>query len=296
MVLKRFPRILRSDALRYLAEDKAAVIGAAVFILFAFTALTADFISPHDPYKSDLLKSLRPPFWIDGGDTEHLLGCDGIGRDILSRIIFGARVSFTAGVISVGGAILFGVVLGSVAGYYGGKIDTLLMRIVDIWLSFPTILLAIALMAAIGPGFWNVVLVMVATSWVPFCRVIRGEFLSLRTRPFVMAAQATGAGDSYIISREILPNTFPSLIVLATFQLARNIIYEASLSFLGIGVSPPTPSWGSMLGFGRQHILYAWWVSTFPGLAITLVVLSINLLGDGLRDALDPRLRRAKRV
>lgn len=291
MVLER---ILKSDALRYLAKDKFAVIGAVIFISFIFTALTADFIFPYDPYESDLSKSLKPPFWINGGDMGNLLGTDIVGRDLLTMIIHGARTSLAAGAISVGCAIFIGVVLGSIAGYYGGKIDSILMRIVDMWLSFPAILLAIAVMAAIGPGFWNVVLVMSATSWVPFCRVIRGEFLSLRTRPFVIAAQAIGANSFHIIFREILPNTFPSLIVLSTFQLARNIIYEASLSFLGIGVPPPTPSWGSMLGLGRAHILDAWWVCTFPGLAITLLVLSINFLGDGLRDALDPKVRRIK--
>lgn len=276
--------------LKILSMDTRALIGGSTLFLTIILALSATFIIPYDPYEADLSKTLLPPMFA-GGTLDHPLGTDPLGRDILKQLIHGARISLSVSGLAVAISLVIGVLLGSVAGYYGGVIDDILMRIVDIWLSFPTVLLAIALMAAIGPGFWNLVIAMIVTSWAPFVRVVRGEFLSLATKPFVLAAKAAGAGDLYIIIKEMLPNVFSSLAVLVTFQLARNVVYEASLSFLGIGINPPNPSWGLMLATGRQHILNAWWLATFPGLAITIVVLGVNLLGDALGDILNPTLR-----
>ncbi len=284
-------RFLRGPTVSYMKRDPGAIVGGSIFLIFVISALFAGFVAPYDPYEADLANSLQPPVGF-GGSWEHPLGTDAIGRDLLSRLIYGARISLSVAAVSVTLAVLVGVSLGALSGYFGGVIDEVLMRIVDFWLSFPAVLMAISLMVVLGPGYWNVVAAMTLTSWVPFARVVRGEFLTLRERPFVLAAKAIGVGNAHIIFREALPNTFPSLIVLSTFQLARNIIYEASLSFIGIGVKPPNPSWGLMLGTGRQHILDAWWIAMFPGLAITLVVLGINLLGDSLRDALDPTIKK----
>ena len=267
-------------------RDPSFVLGALIVLAIAGAAVFAAQIAPADPGTADLRARLAPPF-----QTLHLLGADAIGRDILSRILFGARISLFVGVVSVALAFTFGTVVGLVAGYFGGLLDTVLMRLADIQLAFPFILLAITVIAVIGPGLWKLVLVMAFAQWVQYARIVRGQVLALRETDFVRAAGSLGAGDARIIVRHILLNALTPVTVLATLGIANNILLEAGLTFLGLGVDPTIPSWGGMLADGRNYIERAWWVTTFPGLAITVTVLGFNLLGDWLRDAMDPRLR-----
>ena len=257
-------------------------------------AILAPLISPHDPKESDLARRLQPPSFFKGGDWRYPLGCDQQGRDILSRIIYGSRISIFLGVVVVLASAAIGTFLGLLAGYYGGKLDSIISTVVDILLAFPFLIFAIALMAATGPGIVNIIMALIYKGWVPFCRLVRGDVLAVKELEYVEAARAFGAGNLRIMLKEILPNVFTPVLVLAALNVATVIIIEASLSFLGLGVQPPTPAWGSMVDEGRIYLLNAWWVSTFPGLAIMILVLCVNLLGQSLRDALDPRLTTAE--
>jgi len=257
---------------------------SAVGVIVVAAAL-AEALSPYGPNEQDITQRLQAP-----GFT-HLLGTDEVGRDILSRLIFGARISLLVGVIAVGVSCPVGVLVGLVAGYAGRRTDDVLMRITDIQLAVPTILLAIAVVAVLGPGLWNVILTLSVTGWTLYARLTRGEALTIKSRDFVQAARATGAGDVRIIVRHVLPNVVSPVIVVAVFAVANMIILEATLSFLGLGVEPRVVTWGRMLNGGRLYLSTAWWLTAFPGLAIFVTVLAVNLLGDHLRDWLDPRLR-----
>jgi peptide/nickel transport system permease protein len=264
---------------------------ALLTFLLVIPAVLAPQVAPHDPLKGSLANRLRAPFWQEGGTIAYPLGTDKLGRDILSRIIHGARVSLMVSLVAifVGGSI--GTSLGLISGYFGGWVDALLMRLVDISLSLPTILLALVLVAAVGPSFGTVITVLVVLLWARYARLVRGETLSIKERDFIARARVAGASHSRIMARYILPNVANSLIVLATLQVGYVILLESALSFLGAGLPRPTPAWGLMIADGRELIVTAWWVSMFPGLAIMLTVLSLNLLGDWLRDHLDPKLR-----
>lgn len=267
------------------------LVGGLIFVALVVTGMLAPVLAPHDPQAQALEQRLRPPAWQQRGSGENLLGADNLGRDILSRIIYGSRISLLVSLVTVTVAALIGCLLGALAGYFGGAVDEIISEVVEVFLAFPFLLLAIALMAFLGAGVGNIIVALVLSRWVQYCRVVRGEVLSLRERDFVTAARALGGGDLYIIVRHILPNTLGSVTVVATFAMAIVIITEASLSFLGLGVPPTIPTWGSMLAEGRSYIYRAPWLSIFPGLAIFVTVLGINLLGDGLRDVLDPKLR-----
>lgn len=271
---------------RVVARMQGAAVAAVVLLLILLVAIAAPLLAPHDPGAVVVQNRLQPPI-----TENHLLGTDGIGQDILSRVIHGTRISLIVGglVVVISGGL--GMTLGLVSGYYGGWIDSLIMRIADIQLAFPVIILYIAVLAVLGPGLFKLIIVMGIVSWVPFGRVQRGMVLSVKEQDFVHAARAIGAPDRTILVRHILPNTLGPMIVVASFGVAIAIITEASLSFLGLGVPPSIPSWGSMLSDGRNYLHNAWWIATFPGIAITVTVLAINLLGDWIRDELDPILR-----
>jgi ABC-type dipeptide/oligopeptide/nickel transport system permease subunit len=283
---------LRLGLIRF-AANKTALGSAAVILAFIVIALAAPLIAPHDPAEADLFRRLQPPAWAEGGEWGFLLGCDGLGRDILSRLIYGARVSLLVAGLVIAIAAAIGTMAGLAAGYLRGWTDTLISRLVDTLLGFPYLVFAIGLMAMMGPGLHNIVLALVYKEWVFTCRVVRGETLAAREQDYVEAARAIGCRPARIMLREILPNVLSPVLVVATFRMAYVIIMEASLSFLGLGVQPPTPSWGSMVADGRDFLVDAWWVSTVPGLAILALVLSINLASQGLRDAFDPRLHTA---
>ena len=239
-----------------------------------------------DPDLQVLTDRFTPP-----GAASHLLGADNLGRDILSRLVYGARVSIAVGLVTVTICAIGGSALGAMAGYARGRLDAGLMLVLDIWMAFPSLVLAIALSAALGAGLPNLILALVLTGWVSYCRIVRAQVLSLREREFVLAARVVGASGRRIVARHLVPNVLGPILVLATLEMATVIVAEAALSFLGLGVGASQPTWGGMLNDGRQFLRQAWWLATFPGLAISALVLSINLLGDGLRDALDPRLR-----
>jgi peptide/nickel transport system permease protein len=281
----RVARVVR-EAKRY----PLVSLGLLTFLL-VIPAVFAPLLAPHDPLKGSLAKRLKPPVWQQGGSIEYPLGTDKLGRDILSRMMHGARVSLTVSMVAifVGGGI--GTALGLMSGYFGGRVDSLIMRLVDISLSLPTILLALVLVAAVGPSFGTVVTVLVVLLWARYARLVRGESLSIRERDFIARARVAGASHTRIMARYIFPNVINSLVVLATLQVGYVILLESALSFLGAGLPRPTPAWGLMIADGRELIVTAWWVSMFPGLAIMLTVLALNLLGDWLRDHLDPKLR-----
>lgn len=281
----------RYAALRHFIRSRAALFGGAIFGLLLFAAIFAPWIAPHDPILQNLSSASLPPVWVHGANPAYLLGTDDLGRDILSRIIFGARLSTIVGFSVVIIGSLVGVTLGLVSGYVGGIIDDVIMRIADVQLAFPYVLLAIAVIGVVGANLYTIIAVIGIASWVQYVRVIRAEVISLREREFVQAARAVGCGAGKIIFQHILPNVTSSVTVIATFEFARAIIFEAALSFLGLGVPPQVPSWGNMLAEGRQFLDTAWWIGTFPGLAIMITVMGVNVLGDGLRDAFDPQLR-----
>jgi peptide/nickel transport system permease protein len=264
---------------------------AMLTFLLVIPAVLAAQVAPHDPLKGSLAKRLKPPVWQQGGSIEHPLGTDKVGRDILSRIIHGARVSLVVSLVAIfiGGTL--GTALGLISGYFGGWVDSVLMRLVDISLSLPTILLALVLVAAVGPSFGTVIGVLVVLLWARYARLVRGETLAIKQRDFIARARVAGASHTRIMARYIFPNVVNSLIVLATLQVGYVILLESALSFLGAGLPRPTPAWGLMIADGRELIVTAWWVSMFPGLAIMLTVLALNLLGDWLRDHFDPKLR-----
>jgi peptide/nickel transport system permease protein len=253
-------------------------------------AVFAPVVSPFDPLAQDISQRLKEPGWQDAQGRVHLLGTDHLGRDILARIIHGSRIALLVGLAAVAISGILGMAIGLIAGYFRGKVDDVLMRLADVQLAFPFILLAIAVIGVLGPNLRNIIVVIGVSSWVVYARVVRGEVLSIREREFVQAAIALGSRDGRILIRHVLPNAFTPWLVVATLDMARVIVIESALSFLGLGVQPPTPTWGGMLADGRVYLSTAWWLATFPGLAILITVLGINLFGDGLRDTLDPRL------
>ncbi len=278
------------DLVRSLRRSRLALVGCIILALIVLVALAAPLLAPYNPELVDIRNRLKPPAWLDGGTPAYLLGTDNVGRDITSRIIYGARVSLFVGLATVFLGGLFGTVLGVVAGYFRGRLETAIMRLVDIQLAFPSILLAVAIMAILGPSVRNVILVLSLATWASFCRIARGQTLAVCNQEYVMAAHALGARHALVILKYVVPNILSPLIVLASFAIATNIINEASLSFLGVGVPPTTPTWGGMLSEGRNYLRLAWWVSTLPGIALMLTVYSVNVIGDWLRDYLDPRL------
>lgn len=281
------PRWLRS-----LLRARLAAAGVVILVLVVVGAVGAPLLAPHNPRQGELIDSKLPPAWNAGGTGTYPLGTDTLGRDILSRVIYGARISLAVGFTAVAIAGAIGVTIGLTSGYYRGRLDDVIMRLADIQLAVPFILFAIAVLAVLGPGLKNLILVLGVTGWVTYARVVRGQVFSYREKEFVEAARAIGAGDVRIMFRHILPNTFASLIVIGSFAVAATILAEASLSFLGLGVPPQTPTWGGMVADGREQILNnRWWMYVFPGAAIMLTVLAINAVGDWLRDYLDPRLR-----
>jgi peptide/nickel transport system permease protein len=270
---------------------RLAIVAGAILAVVGLTAIAAPWIAPYDPQEQVLERRLLPPAWQTRGSWAFPLGCDHLGRDILSRLIYGSRISLLVGLTAVAISGILGVSLGLLAGYYGGRLDTVVMRLVDVQLAFPFILLAITVVAVLGAGFRNVIIVLGVAGWMVYARLVRGEVLALREKEFIAAAHALGVPNSTIIPRHLLPNVLTPVIVVGTFSIATNIITEASLSFLGLGVEPSIPTWGAMLSDGRAYIGRAWWLTTLPGLAILVTVLAINLLGDWLRDRFDPRLR-----
>ena len=279
------------DQISQLWRNKTAMLGLVIIVIFILSAIFANYLSPHDPLETSLYDQLKPPVWHTAGKWENILGTDDLGRDILSRLIYGARVSLLVAVLSVGLAFAVGTLLGCISGYYKGSLDNLIMRIMDIILAFPYILLAIVVVAYLGLSLQNA-MIAIAITYVPrFARIVRGSVLEECEKDYVSAARAIGASDFRIIFIAILPNCLGPLIVQTTLGFASAILDMAALSFLGLGAQPPTPEWGAMIAKSRALILRASWVMTFPGLAILCGVLGFNLLGDGLRDALDPRLR-----
>jgi len=267
-------------------QNRLAVAGSVVVLLLFAVSLFAPWLAPCDPNAIDLKNVLAPP------SAGHLFGTDPLGRDVLSRMIWGAGISLKVGFIATGIAILIGTILGALAGYYGGVADAIIMRFVDIMLCFPTFFLILAVIAILEPSIWNIMIVIGLTGWMGVTRLVRADFITLKERDFVQAARGIGAGNARIIFFHILPNAMASVLVTATLGVAGAILTESALSFLGIGVQPPTPSWGNILTAGKDNIDIAWWLSLYPGLAILITVLGYNLLGEGIRDALDPRLRR----
>ena len=277
---------------RRLAARRTALFGVLVMVIVVLTALAATLVSPFDPLAQDLGdQRLKPPGWRDAGGHIHPLGTDHLGRDVLARVMFGARPALLVGFAAVAISGLLGLAAGLVSGYFGGRVDDVIMRLADVQLAFPFILLAIAVIGVLGPSLTTIIIVIGVSSWVVYARIVRGAVLSLREREFVHAARALGSGDGRVLLRHVLPNVLTPWLVVATLDMARVIVIESALSFLGLGVQPPDPTWGGMLADGRVYITTAWWLATFPGLAILITVLGINLFGDGLRDTLDPRLK-----
>jgi peptide/nickel transport system permease protein len=298
---KATPEVVREDApveTPVGGRDRSipwrVVLFAAPVLLAALAALFAPWVAPHSPVSTDLGARLRPPAWQRGGGLNHLLGSDLLGRDVLSRLIWGARVSLPIALLATGLGAAAGSALGLIAGYYRGAVDAFLTKLVDVQLAFPFVLFAISVVAVAGPGMTVLVIVLAIGSWVGHARIVRGMALSLREREFVQSARALGAGGLRILVRHLLPDVLSVIVIMATFDVGRIIILESTLSFLGLGVQPPTPSWGSDLKDAAVYVRQAWWMATFPGMIIMAVVLGVNLLGDTLRDILDPRTLKAK--
>ncbi len=277
----------------YFSENRGAVIGLCVFIALVIIAFTAPLIAPHPPNEQYRDAFLVPPVWEDGGRWEFLLGTDAVGRDMLSRLIYGAQFSLFIGVVVVTLALAGGVSVGLIAGYFRGVVDTIIMRIMDVILAFPSLLLALVLVAILGPGLLNAMIAIAIVLQPHFVRLTRASVLNEINREYVVSAKVAGASPFYLMTRTILPNCLGPVTVQATLSFSNAILDAAALGFLGMGAQPPTPEWGTMLAEAREFILRAWWVVTFPGLAILITVLAINLMGDGLRDALDPKLKRS---
>jgi peptide/nickel transport system permease protein len=300
----RNQRSATSRAFRMLRRHRLGVIGIAILAVVVFAAIFSPVLAPYDPAEGDIMQRLRCPVLTScpvygtsntiNGSSDHILGTDALGRDILSRLIYGARVSLIVGITAVLLGAGFGTAMGLFSGYYGGWLDTIIMRIGDIFLAFPYLLLAIAIVAVLGGGLANVIVVLAIATWVPYARITRGSVLSLKAQEFIVAARAIGVSDGSLLFKHLLPNVLTPIIVFATFAVAAAIIAEAGLSFLGLGVGSSRPTWGNMLADGRAYLSTAWWLATIPGLAIMLTVLSINLIGDWLRDALDPQLRNVE--
>jgi len=273
------------DFARRLLRNRLAAAGGAVILFFFLVSALPGLFASHEPNRIDIVNILRPP------SSAHPLGTDDLGRDVLARVVYGARVSLKVGFVAVGIATALGLLVGLLSGFYGGWVDAVLMRFVDMMLCFPTFFLILSVIAFLEPSIWNIMAVIGLTGWMGVARLVRAETLSLKERDFVAAARAQGAGDGRIIFRHVLPNTLAPILVAATLGVAGAILTESALSFLGIGVQPPTPSWGNILTAGKDNIEFAWWLSLFPGLAILVTVLGYNLLGEGIRDAADPRLK-----
>lgn len=283
----------RPSAWMQLLRNRKARLGGLLIVVMIVISLAAPLITPESPVDQNVLAKFAKPAVTFGGSWAHPLGTDSLGRDILSRILYGGRNSLLIGLIATVLASLVGVALGLISGYFGGVNDTVIMRLVDVQMAFPAILLALAVMVMLGPNLRNLILVLALTSWVFFSRVIRADVLTIKYRDFVEAGRSIGASNSRLILRYIMPNLVGTITVVATLTVARTIIAEASLSFLGLGIQPPTPSWGTMLAEGRRYIMLAWWIATFPGIALMATVIGVNLLGDALRDVLDPRIGSA---
>lgn len=279
------------DFWREIVHHPIALLGGIVIILYILAAIFAPAITVHNPELGSLRTRLQPPIWVEGGSWTYPLGTDAQGRDLYTRIVYGARISLLVGLLSVGISVIVGLALGMVAGYYRGRLDALLSRFADLLMAFPFLIFAIGVMAFLGPGFTNLILALTFKGWVEFFRLARGETIGENTKEYVEAARVTGQRHWQIILREIMPNILQSTFVLTTLRMGFMIVTEASLSFLGLGIQPPTPAWGSMVADGRNSMLNAWWIATIPGLAIVGLVLAINLFGEGLRDILDPRLK-----
>ena len=277
----------------YFSRNKGAVIGLFIFLVILFVAVFAPFVAPHNPSVQNRELLLLPPVFQQGGTWGHILGTDAVGRDILSRLIYGARFSLFIGLVVVTLSVVSGVLIGLVAGYFRGRVDTFIMRIMDIILAFPSLLLALVLVAVLGPGLLNAMIAISLVNQPHFVRLTRAAVMTEKSKDYVVGSQVAGAGTLRLMFLTILPNCLAPLIVQATLAFSAAILDAAALGFLGMGAQPPTPEWGTMLAEAREFIQRAWWVVTFPGLAILITVLAINLMGDGLRDALDPKLKRS---
>ncbi|MTH77348.1 ABC transporter permease subunit [Paracoccus aestuariivivens] len=277
----------------YFSQNRGAVVGFAVFLLLVALAIFAPLIAPHDPVHQYRDALLIPPFWQEGGRPEFLLGTDAVGRDMLSRLIYGAQYSLFIGIVVVAIALLGGIILGLLAGFFGGWVDSVIMRVMDVILAFPSLLLALVLVAILGPGLTNAMIAIAIVYQPHFARLTRAAVMGEKAREYVTAARVAGAGNMRLMFKTILPNCLAPLIVQATLSFSSAVLDSAALGFLGMGAQPPASEWGTMLAEAREFILRAWWVVTFPGLAILISVLAINLMGDGLRDALDPKLKRS---
>ena len=277
----------------YFTQNKGAVVGLTVFVLLILIAVFAPFLAPHDPSAQFRDNLLQPPVWEDGGSWQFLLGTDDVGRDMLSRLMFGARFSLAIGLVVVAGSLVSGVILGLLAGYFRGIVDIVIMRVMDVILAFPSLLLALVMVAILGPGLVNAMIAIALVLQPHFARLTRAAVMGEKSREYVTSARVAGAGHLRLMLITILPNCLAPLIVQATLSFSNAILEAAALGFLGMGAQPPTPEWGTMLAESREFILRAWWVVTLPGLAILITVLAINLMGDGLRDALDPKLKRS---
>jgi ABC-type dipeptide/oligopeptide/nickel transport system permease subunit len=275
---------------RRLGRVRWGLAAAAVLLLIVATAAFAPWIAPHDPLAVNIRHRLAVPAWMEGGSTANLLGTDQVGRDLLSRMIYGGRVSLVVGVVAVLMSTSIGVLLGLAAGYFGRRTDWTIMTLVNVMLTFPFVLLALAVIAVLGPNLVNMIFVLGIAGWPIYARVVRAETMAIREREFVVAGRALGMSHARIIFRQIVPNLVSAIVVIATLQVAQVIILESFLSFLGLGIQPPTPAWGNMLGEGRVYMLNSWWIATFPGLAIFVTTLMINLMGNALRDWLDPHM------
>jgi dipeptide transport system permease protein len=292
-VKRQMRRQMLADFWFYFSENRGAVIGLWVFIALVLLAVFAPVFAPHGPIEQYRDAMLVPPVWEEGGQWKFLLGTDAVGRDMLSRLIYGARFSLFIGVVVVGIAATTGVSIGLIAGYYRGAVDTVIMRIMDIILAFPSLLLALVMVAILGPGLLNAMIAIAIVLQPHFVRLTRASVLNERGKDYVTSARVAGASPFYLMTRTILPNCLGPVTVQATLSFSNAILDAAALGFLGMGAQPPTPEWGTMLAEAREFILRAWWVVTFPGLAILITVLAVNLVGDGLRDALDPKMKRS---
>ena len=280
-----------SSSLHRVWRLKWGLFAAVVMLIVVAGAAAAPWIAPHDPLMVDIRHRLVPPAWMTGGTAAHLLGTDQVGRDLLSRVIYGGRVSLIIGTSAVLISATIGVLLGLGAGYFAGRIDWTIMTLVNVMLTFPFVLLALAVIAVLGPSLMNMIIVLGVADWPLYARVIRAETLAIREREFILAGRALGMSHGRLVFGQILPNLISVIVVIATLQVARVIILESFLSFLGLGIQPPTPAWGNMLGEGRVYMLNSWWIAAFPGLAIFITTLAINLMGNALRDWLDPHMK-----
>ncbi len=292
VVIVAGPKVKRRSPLRLAWDFRTGTLGLVIVLFVAFIAFFGPQVAPHDPYAQNIAQRLKPPFWDPAGSVENLLGTDQLGRDELSRLIYAARWSCLVGVLAAAVATVIGVPLGLIAGYYGRYVDAIVTFFVNVVMAFPFIVFALAIIAFLGPSFTNMIITLGVAGWVGYARVVRSEVLSLRERDYVIASRSVGARGSYVLRKHMLPGVLDSVLVLASLQVAAMILAEAFLSFIGFGIQPPTPSWGSMLADSRVYMLTRWWLATFPGLAIFITALGVNLLGDGLRDAFDPRTRR----